>query len=400
MYEDMTYEILLKRMLGRVPDNMDKRESSLIWDTHSSTAVELQNLYIGLDVMIANSYGDTAARDFLILLCKDRGIIPEPATHAVLKGEFTPSNIDVLGQRFNIGEINYIVTEKIADGIYKVECEELGNIGNQYLGEMIPMEYIKGLQTACLTGILIPGEDEEDTEKLRKRYFDSFGEQAFGGNRADYLAKVRKIEGVGNCKITRVWNSEFNPAEMIPSADVTKWYKTICNSLEDGVKQWLTAVYQNASNKKLTVGGTVLVTVVNSYDYGEVSDVLISQIQTELDPEENAGEGYGIAPIGHVVRVKSATPVVINIKTTLTYENGYSWSKLQTSVEKVIQEYLLELRKEWADASVTVVRISQIEPRILSINGIIDAVGTTVNESTENISLGTYEIPVFGGIIV
>lgn len=177
-------------------------------------------------------------------------------------------------------------------------------------------------------------------------------------------------------------------------------YKTICNSLEDGVKQWLTAVYQNASNKKLTVGGTVLVTVVNSYDYGEVSDVLISQIQTELDPEENAGEGYGIAPIGHVVRVKSATPVVINIKTTLTYENGYSWSKLQTSVEKVIQEYLLELRKEWADASVTVVRISQIEARILSINGIIDAVGTTVNESTENISLGTYEIPVFGGIIV
>ena len=209
-----------------------------------------------------------------------------------------------------------------------------------------------------------------------------------------------QIEGVGNCKITRVWNSEFNPAEMIPSADVTKWYKTICNSLEDGVKQWLTAVYQNASNKKLTVGGTVLVTVVNSYDYGEVSDVLISQIQTELDPEENAGEGYGIAPIGHVVRVKSATPVVINIKTTLTYENGYSWSKLQTSVEKVIQEYLLELRKEWADASVTVVRISQIEARILSINGIIDAVGTTVNESTENISLGTYEIPVFGGIIV
>lgn len=215
-----------------------------------------------------------------------------------------------------------------------------------------------------------------------------------------YDKELQDSYGVGNCKITRVWNSEFNPAEMIPSADVTKWYKTICNSLEDGVKQWLTAVYQNASNKKLTVGGTVLVTVVNSYDYGEVSDVLISQIQTELDPEENAGEGYGIAPIGHVVRVKSATPVVINIKTTLTYENGYSWSKLQTSVEKVIQEYLLELRKEWADASVTVVRISQIEARILSINGIIDAVGTTVNESTENISLGTYEIPVFGGIIV
>ena len=400
MFESQTYESILQRMLDRVSDSLDKREGSVIWDTHSPTALEFQNLYLELENMLQEAYGDTASREFLIRRAKERGITPYSATNAILKGEFTPKDADVLGKRFNLQELNYVVTEKIADGTYRVECETEGAVGNQYLGGMIPIEYIDGLETAELTAVLIPGEDAEETEALRKRYFASFTDVTYGGNRADYIAKTNGIHGVGATKVTRVWNSEFNPAEMIPSADVTKWYKTICNSLEDGVKQWLTAVYQNASNKKLTVGGTVLVTVVNSYDYGEVSDVLISQIQTELDPEENAGEGYGIAPIGHVVRVKSATPVVINIKTTLTYENGYSWSKLQTSVEKVIQEYLLELRKEWADASVTVVRISQIEARILSINGIIDAVGTTVNESTENISLGTYEIPVFGGIIV
>lgn len=42
-----------------------------------------------------------------------------------------------------------------------------GIIGNQYLGQMIPIEYIDGLETATLTEILIPGEDEEDTEVLR-----------------------------------------------------------------------------------------------------------------------------------------------------------------------------------------------------------------------------------------
>lgn len=46
MYENISYEALQKRMLDRVSDKMDKRESSLIWDTHSSTAAELMLLYI------------------------------------------------------------------------------------------------------------------------------------------------------------------------------------------------------------------------------------------------------------------------------------------------------------------------------------------------------------------
>ena len=39
MYEDVTYEVILQRMLDRVSNTLDKRESSLIWDTHSSTAI-------------------------------------------------------------------------------------------------------------------------------------------------------------------------------------------------------------------------------------------------------------------------------------------------------------------------------------------------------------------------
>ena len=38
MYEDITYEMLLQRMLARVPAKMDKREGSVIWDTHSPAA--------------------------------------------------------------------------------------------------------------------------------------------------------------------------------------------------------------------------------------------------------------------------------------------------------------------------------------------------------------------------
>lgn len=398
MYENMTDDFLRGRMLSRVSDRLDKRPSALIYDTIESTANELAILYIELEYLIKNSYGDTAGKEFLILLCKDRGITPEPATHAVLKGVFRPDTIDVTGKRFNIGEINYTVTEQIAPGQYQVQCETLGAVGNQYLGKMIPMDYIQGLESAELTQILVPGEDEEETEHLRQRYFDSFKEQSFGGNRADYLAKARAVEGVGNVKVTRMWNGDIRPADMIPTGVVTTWYETVIGSVPEEVAPWLTAVYMAAKEKKLTVGGTVLVTVVNSNDFGEASTVLLDNIQTMLDPEGNAGEGYGLAPIGHVVRVRSAQPVEIQVTTTLTFEEGYSWGNLKTAIVDAVDSYLLELRQAWADSSFLVVRASQVEARILAVKGVADIADTRLNGNAGNMTLGQYEIPVTGGV--
>lgn len=203
--------------------------------------------------------------------CKERGITPYEATHAILKGEFTPTNIDVTGQRFNIGSMNFIVLEKIADGEYQVQCETSGIVGNQQLGTMIPIDYIQGLETAELTEVLIPGEDEEDTEDLRTRYFDSFNEKAFGGNMCDYLEKTNAIPGVGSTKVTRVWNSDLRPADLVPTAAVQSWYNEIIGTLNENVAVWLTSVYMAALEKKLTTGGTVLLTVLNS-DFGVASD--------------------------------------------------------------------------------------------------------------------------------
>lgn len=398
MYENETYEVILDRMLNRVSDKMDKRPSSIIYDTHSSAAIEFQILYIELEYLIKNSYGDTAAREFLILLAKDRGLSPYTASKAVLQGEFTPANIDVTGKRFNIGDINYVVLEQIHPGQYQVQCETAGVIGNQYLGDMIPIDYIDGLQTAQLTEMLIPGEDEEDTEVFRQRYFDSFKERSFAGNRAAYLETVRKIDGVGDLKVTSVWNGDIRPAEMIPTAKVTTWFDSVVGELDAEVATWLSSVYMAAYEKKLTVGGTILVTVVNSSDFGEASDALLNKIQTELDPVENAGEGTGLAPIGHVVSVKSAVPIQVCIKTTVIFNEGYNWTNTKTLIQEAVDSYILALRKEWADSSNTVVRISQIEKRILNVKGVLDVSETKINGSTDNLTLTKYQIPVLGGV--
>lgn len=395
MYE-VTYREILERMLNRVSDKFDKREGSVIFDTHSPTALELEILYVELNRMIAEGYGDTASREYLILRCKERGIIPYPATYAVLKGTFTPETVDVIGKRFNLGSLNYIVTEKIADGEYRVQCETPGTVGNQYFGQLIPIEYVEGLETATLTEVLIPGEDEEDTEDLRTRYFNSFDEKAFGGNVRDYIEKTNAIPGVGSTKVTRVWNGDIRPADMIPNEIVNEWYEGIIGTVNPTVKAWLEIVYSAAAAKKLTVGGTVLLTILNS-EYGVPTPELIQTVQTAIDPEQNAGEGYGLAPIGHVVTVKPADAVTINVKTTITFDVGYGWNNLQSSIDEAIQAYLLELRKTWADNPYLVVRVSQIETRLLAIPGIVDIENTRINNKTDNLTLGKYEVPIYGG---
>lgn len=259
------------------------------------------------------------------------------------------------------------------------------------------MEYIKGLQTAELTEILIPGEDEEETEDLRKRYFDSFNESAFGGNRADYLEKVNAIPGVGRTKVTRVWNADITPANMIPKEGVCEWYESVKDTVAEEVGHWLDSVFYAAKAKKLTTGGTVLLTIIDS-EFGAASDALVQAVQTAIDPEEGAGGGYGLAPIGHVVKVESAKTKKVIIRSTLTFEEGYGWGNLQGLLEDAVSGYLLELRKEWADSSYLVVRVSQVENRLLNVSGVIDVQGTLINGESGNLNLGEYEIPVFGGV--
>ncbi len=399
MFEDNTYEVILERMMSRVSEKLDKREGSIIFDANSPAALELQFLYIEMERIIHESYGETASREFLILRCKERGIIPYPATKAVLKGKFSPTNIELTGKRFSADDINFIVKKKLEDGIYAVECEAAGSIGNQHLGDLIPIDYIDGLETAELIGIIIPGEDEEDTEALRTRYFESFNTQAFGGNQSDYKEKVSAMPGVGGVKIRPAWNADISPAAMIPSDAVRAWYDSAISTVEKPVRDWLSAVYGAASAKKLTVGGAVRVVVLAS-DHSPPSKELIEDIQTALDPVRNAGEGMGIAPIGHVVTVEGVKQQKINVELTLTFTAGWSWEAAASYVNAAIDNYFGELAHDWEKSDSLIVRISQIESRILAecSQMIADIGGTKLNGLESNVTLDADSIPIRGDV--
>lgn len=377
---------------------LDTREGSLVWLGSAPAAVELQNLYIALQSVLDETFADTASRDYLILRAKERGISPLPATPAVLEMEATPKTLDIpLGTRFSIGSLNYSVTKNSGGGKFGLTCETAGEAGNDYSGDIIPIEYVAGLEACKVTALLVPGEDEEDTEIFRKRYLDSLNSQAFGGNRADYLEKINAIPGVGGVKVYRVWNDDIKPSTLVPPTGTTEWIAGLTGVSAD-IKSWLTAVNAAGANNKLTVGGTVRIVIIDS-TFGVPSSTLVGQVQTAVDPTQNSGEGYGLAPIGHVVKVEGVGSEAISLSFTLTFQSGWTWNDVKDYVEATVNGYFGELAKTWADSGEPlVVRVSQIESRILGVAGVLDITGTKINGKAANHTLAADKIPVLGTI--
>ena len=219
MYENMTYEALLKRALARVPTGIDKREGSMVMNGVAPSMAEIAQLYIGLDFVFTATYLATAPREYLIKRAADRNMAPYPASAAVFRAEF---NIEVPeGTRFSCEDLNFVVTgpaiEEDPPGEWvaqRVTCETAGAAANSYSGTLIPIEYVNGLTHAELVSVLIPGDDDEETEVFRKRVLDSFHSLAFGGNQADYVEKVTAMDGVKAVKVHPVWNSDIEPASV------------------------------------------------------------------------------------------------------------------------------------------------------------------------------------------
>lgn len=400
MYEAQTYEAILSRMLQKalsINGNLDTREGSLVWCGDAPAAVELQNLYIALDTVLNETFADTATRPYLILRAAERGLKPQPASPAVLQLSITPTTLHLpMNTRFSIGELNYYVSADRGSGKYEITCETAGEAGNDYTGTVIPIEYVDGLETCSISAVVIPGEDEEDTEVFRQRYFDSLNAQAFGGNRIDYIEKVNAIPGVGGVKVYRAWNGDIRPAELVPPEGVSEWLKTVQASEE--IKAWLTKVYEAGINNKLTVGGTVKLIIIDS-TFSVPSPTLVEQVQTAVDPLQNAGEGLGTAPIGHVVKVEGVKSETVNLSFTLTYQEGWSWEDVEVYVEQTIEGYFEELSETWADQQqALVVRVSQIESRLLGVSGILDIADTKINGLAANYTLNLDYIPILGEI--
>lgn len=399
MLEGQGFEDILERMLSEVDDRLDKREGSIIYDALAPIALELANFYVSLGIALDESFADTASYYYLIKRAAERGLFPKEETRAALRMSVSPADAEIeAGDRFSLNGLNYSVVGPIEgdDGAYQVECETAGSVGNQQLGRCLPLETaneLNGLEGAELTETLIPGEDEEDVEAFRERYFSSFNSRSFGGNQADYKKKVNELDGVGGCKVTRAWENGFFPSSFIPTDGVDAWYRSLTVTGE--AREWIDAVYSAASERLFTVGGTVRVTVIDA-EFKKPSAALLSRVQEALDPDRNAGEGVGLAPIGHVVGVVGVDEKAIDVSASITYGKGNSFALLEDAICQVIDGYFKELSRRWEGEESVIVRVSELDTRLMKVKGVNDIANIRLNGVGANLTLAENEIPVRG----
>lgn len=358
MFEEQIEEVILQRMMDRIPNDLDKREGSIIYNALAPCALEVARMYSDMDYFIQCTFASPdMPKEFLDLRVGEEGLKRRQATYAIKKGYFyneEDKSIDIpIGSRFSLGNFNFKAIKKVANGVYEMQSETVGIESNSLTGPLIPIEYMEGLSIATLGELLIPGEETEDNQSLYSRYIEHLNEKPFGGNIADYKIKTKSIEGVGTVKVFPIWNG----------------------------------------------GGTVKIVFLDS-QYNIPTTELVNKVQTVLDPVQNQGKGLGLAPVGHIVTVKSADKLDINIKTKLILKRGTTIGQVKQDIEKAIKDYLMKLRKEWHEEDNLIVRISQIEARILNIDGVADVFNTSINDKEENLSLGPEEVPILKEVVL
>lgn len=338
MYEAMTYEVILQRMLARIPSGFDTREGSVIYDAIAPAAAELAQMYIALDVTRDLTFIQTSSNTYLDALAAEFGLSRIQATKALVTGFF---NINIpVGSRFSGGELNYKATEKISEGIYLLECETSGTAGNAYIGRLIPIEYIDGLQSAEITEISIPAIDTETDDALKARFFESIRGGAVDGNILQYKKWAAEYPGVGRSKVFPLWNGN----------------------------------------------NTVKISILNA-ENGAASSVLIEDFQEFLDPDSE-GLGNGAAPIGAIVTVSTASEKTINVSAAVHLNDGYIAAE---GVEEALEAYFNSL-------AYTAVNVNyyEVAVTISACDSVAQISDLHVNNTMADVSLDAEEIPVLG----
>ncbi len=377
--DEQDYEYILARYLGNVRNDVDKREGSIIWDSGAPLCIELAIAYLYVQAMILNCFAASADSPYLEMRCEEQGLTRDPATYAKRLGVFTDGNGGpyslAIGTEFSTVDetnlVNFTVTEVYTEdgltvpGSYILTCNQIGTIGNQYYGEIIPVYNLTNLATATLSDVLIPGEDDQDIEDLRAEYFNIVNKKPFGGNIEDYREFITSLEGVSICQIYPVW---------------------------DG-------------------GGTVKISFLDS-QYDTPSNLLIQTVQNAIDPhynDEYARMGLGEAPIGHEVTVVGPTNYSCNIVATIEVASGYNLPQIKPYIEENIENYFLNLRKTWSDANdlnvyAVKITVAGVRNAIYNTQGVENLISCTINGGTTDINLtetGTLQqLPVVGDVTI
>ena len=362
-----TYEYFMNEALGYVPQDIDIREGSIMFDALAPACYQMADLAMELKNVMLETFVTTATGGYLDLRAEEAGVRRILSTQAVAKVNVvdesgSPYILD-LGTRFSsIGDepVYYKITA-LTDivGTYLMTADEAGSTGNEYVGTILPIDNLNNFGQAEITEISIPARDDESDESLRSRVIAEKGFGAFGGNIEDYIRMANEVDGVGAVQVYPTWQG----------------------------------------------GGTVLLSILNN-EFKKPAQTLVDLVQNTIDPDKT-GDGLGLAPIGHKVTVKAPEEKLLSISFYLTTDSGIYSESVMAAITAAIENYFDTTRRRWAERReggyATWIYRSQITSAILSVDGVANVANVKIDNQDEDVQMildnTKQEIPILKEVL-
>ena len=290
MYNDKSLNDIHNLMLANIDNEYRKRQGYPTWDLTRGFAYGVKSCWdLAYDVAKKLDVENLNGEELDTFISERTGLDRKQATKS--KGEITivQGNGSILkGDLFATVEgIQFVATESKevhAGDVVKIESVIGGQVTNVGINEITEMPVtLQGIYKITNNKACTGGYDKETDTDYRERYYIKLRTPVNGVNANQYVLWAEEIDGVGKARCVPIWN---------------------------GIN-------------------TVKVVLIGN-DFKPASEDLVTRVQNYIDPNKN-GDGAGVATIGAVTTVVSATSVPITV---------------QIKGLKVAKESLLETTKE------------------------------------------------------
>lgn len=348
------FDYFLQKMLDAVPEDIDKREGSIIYDALAPAAMVSAIQSLDLANIVKETYIKTAEGEFLDYRAVEHNTSRYPATNTEVKAVITDDDNNRLkvniGDKFSsVGDVPifYTVTKINQDLTVEMQADEVGTRPNPYIGQVLPVTPNDLVNRAEIIEIIAPARDVETDDHLRERLLNSKSYIAYGGNIADYLDMASNISEIGATQVYPVWDGP----------------------------------------------GTVKLVILDN-DLKPATKELCQKVKEIIDPADNESLGVGLAPIDHKVTVVAPTIKDVSVKLMLKFDSMHDEEEVKEEVTKTVNDYFDNLRKNWPKINqiigrgyqLTVYR-SKLLSQIMLIDGVVDSQLPILNGKNEDVPL-------------
>ncbi len=322
-------------------------EGTYLHDAFSPVAGEIDMLTdVYLPSALDSVMPDTAVEDDLDRVAGAYGVTRNPATSATGAVTFTGTESSVIAAG------TLVATE--AGRVFKVDAEAVIPVGGTVSANVTANEVGAAYNVPIASVVVIPvplvgvdsvtnpaeiagGADIESDASLRERLLMRIRYPSASGCAADYVRWAREISGISAASCVPLWDGAGTVKVVVAGAGMTP------------------------------VGAELL---------GEVEDY----IET-------------VRPIGADVTVVSVTSLPVNVAATLVLESGYTVVGVQDAVEAALEAVIAG-----SDFAATSLPIAHMGAALLTVPGVSDYSGLTLNGSAANVSLTSEQVPALGTV--